>query len=1060
MKHSIIFLAILLLTTQILHSQRLLKGIVTAADTHEPLAGAAVNTAKNKVIAVTDNKGEFATTISRDTDTLLISFTGFETLRLTGLNQSLLNIELQRASAKLGDVTVISTGYQTVNRARATGSFEKIDSALYNREVSADVLSRLDGITSGLFVAKTEESSDYFIRGLSTLYAGTAPLIILDNFPYQGNISNINPNQVESITVLKDAAAASIWGARSGNGVIVITTRKGQFNKGTRITVNSSLTWQKKPNLFYSRSFISANDFIDVEQYLFKQGFYNDALNDIYSLPIISPVVEILNNRRAGTITADEAKQSIDAFRKLDVRNDESRYLYRNALQQQYALSLSGGTNALAYIFDIGYNQNQSTVIGNEDNRLTLHASTRFQPFRNFELETETYFTSSQNQFNGISKIIPGQDKFNLYPYAQLADGNGNALPVPKDYRMNYLDTAAGGLLPDWLYRPLNEVKYADNTSRLNDILLKANLKYSINNRFNVSLSGQYQKSYNKSRYFYSSNTYTFRSLYNLYSFDDGASITHAIPEGGILDKGLAELTSYSLRAQLDYNKVFNNKHNITALAGAEIQQSQNSGQLNRYYGYHDGILGISAIDYINYYPLYGNFGYAQIPFKDDLSGVLNRYTSYYANASYSFENRYTINGSARKDASNLFGIATNKRGVPLWSTGVSWKISNEKFYHSKWLSSLLLRMTYGYSGNVRNDLAAVPTITYAGGDPPTYLNSAYINNLSNPQLSWEKTGIADIGIDFGGLNERLTGSIDYYFKKATNLIAPVPIDPTLGVFYMNVNTAHLSGKGVDLKINYTVLNQQVKWNVNLLLNYVTNKVTKYLLTKLAVPGSYAGYGNTITPIEGKDPYALISYRFGGLDSAGNPTGFADNKKSTDYSRLINNATWDDLVVEGTTRPPFYGSLLQTFTYKNWQLSLNITYKFKYWFRRSTINYYALFNNWSMNADFEKRWQQLGDENKTNVPSMIYSTDYYRDQFYQLSQATVERGDLIRLQDIDLTYNFSTNKLLHGFVHDLQVYMYASNLPIIWKANKLGIDPDYLELPPSLNLSFGIRANF
>ncbi|HEX5149986.1 MAG TPA: SusC/RagA family TonB-linked outer membrane protein [Parafilimonas sp.] len=1059
MKYLTILLAIIILINEPAYSQRLVKGFVTAADTQEPLEGAVISTPKNKVITVTNNKGEFTIMVYQDSDSLGISFTGFVTLQVAASTQPVLRIELQRKQGQLGEVTVISNGYQTLNRARTTGSFERIDSALYSREVSTDVLSRLDGITSGLYVAKTEENTGYYIRGISTLYAGTEPLIILDNFPYQGDINNINPNQVQSITVLKDAAAASIWGARSGNGVIVITTKKAQYNRTAHITVNSSVAWQKKPDLFYSRNFIPSKDFIDVEQYLFGQGFYDDALNDTYGWPLISPVVEILNRKRNGDIPETEANREIEALRGLDFRKDLSRYLYQNALQQQYALNLSGGTNMLAYIFDIGYNQNESVVAGNGNKRLTLHASTRFTPFKNLEFETETFYTAGKNTYNGISKIIPGQDKFNLYPYAQLADANGNALPVPKDYRMGYVDTAGSGLLADWLYRPLNEIKNADNTSVLNDILLKASLKYRINNGLDVSISGQYEKNYNPVRYYYNSNAYTFRNLYNLYSYNDGAAVTHAIPGGGILDKSLNVLSAYSLRAQAGYDKIFGNSH-ITALAGAEVQQSRASGQLNRYYGYDDDIIAFSPMDYINYYPLYGNFGYGQVPFHDDLSDVVNRYTSFYANASYSLKNRYTVTGSARKDASNLFGVTANQKGVPLWSAGASWKISEENFYHVKWLPSLSLRATYGYGGNVRNDLAAVPTITYTGGDPPTFLNSAFINNLSNPQLSWEKTGILNIGLDFTGSNGRLSGSVEYYLKKASNLIAPAPIDPTLGFDYMNVNTAHLSGKGIDLKINYLVLNRQLKWDVHLLFNYATNKVTKYLLTALAVPGSYAGYGNIITPIEGQDPYALISYRFGGLDSAGSPTGFAGDQKSTDYASLIYNATWDDLAVGGSTRPPIFGSLLQTFTYKHWQLSFNVSYKFKYWFRRPTISYYALFNNWTMNADFEKRWQQPGDENKTTVPSMIYPYDFFRDQFYQLSEATVEKGGIIRLQDINLNYSFPTNKLLRNASGTLQAYIYASNLPVLWRANKLGLDPDYLELPPSLNIAFGIRADF
>ncbi|MEP6748456.1 MAG: SusC/RagA family TonB-linked outer membrane protein [Bacteroidota bacterium] len=1038
-------------------------GTITAADTHEPLGNATVRLKNAATTTVADNKGYFAISLTSLPDTILVSYTGFitETIAIAqSMGGQALHIQMQRKPGELGAVTVVSTGYQTLNKLRATGSFEKIDSALFNRAVSTDVLSRLDGITSGLFVNKTTGENELLVRGLSTINASTAPLIILDNFPYQGDINNINPDDVQSITVLKDAAAASIWGARAGNGVIVINTKKGQYNRQLHIALNTALTWQQKPDLFYSRQFIPAGDFIDLEQYLFSQGFYDNALTDIYSWPVVSPAVEILSKQRDGTVSQQDAAAQLQQLRSYDIRNDEEKYLYRQPLQQQYALDVSGGSGTLAYLLNLGYNGDEGQLTGNYTNRFTMHSSVRIKPTKKLEVENELFFTSSTTVTNGINNLTPSGDKSNYYPYAQLADAAGNALALPKDYRMAYLDTAGQGILKNWLYRPLDELQYADNTAALSDILLKGSLRYTPVQGLNIDLSGQYERSNTKGRNYYDPATYGARSEYNLYTYSDGTSLYHTIPAGGILDNSNSELSAYSLRALLSYDKQIGENGNLTAIAGAEVQNNHLTGHSGRIYGYNDASLTVTPVDYVNYYPLYGNLGYGVVPYSEDLSDVLNRFTSVYANAAYTYKGCYTLSGSVRKDASNLFGVAANKKGVPLWSAGTSWNVTHDQLISLPWFSLLLLRASLGYNGNIKNDIAAVPTITNSSGDPPTYLPQAYINNLSNPELQWEKVRTVNIGLDFRLHGDRLGGTVEYYNRKSSDLLGATPIDPTLGFNAMVKNSADMKGNGIDLKLNYRILHSALQWDAQLLASYTEHIVTKYDGSKNYPPGSFAGSGYAINPLAGKDPYALISYRFNGLDNTGKPVGYLGGEKTTDYASIVNNATWGDMEVEGTTRPPWYGGLLNVVSYHGWQLSFNITYKFGYVFRRQTINYTALFDNWYMNADYLKRWQHPGDEKTTTVPALTYPADPYMDRFYAYSQATVDKGGLVRLQDINL--NYTMQNIRWGTSHfTLQLYVYGANLGLLWRANHYGIDPDYgYGLPASLSISFGLKANF
>jgi TonB-dependent SusC/RagA subfamily outer membrane receptor len=221
---------------------------------------------------------------------------------------------------------VVNTGYQSIPKERATGSFVQIDRALLNRRISPDIISRLEGVASGLSfnanIPTQSKESPFSIRGRSTITANTQPLIVLDNFPYDGDLNSINPNNIESITLLKDAAAASIWGARAGNGVIVINTRKGGLNRPLSVELVTNYTFSKKPDLFYNPNFLNASSYIDFEQYLFSLGSYDADLNNTTTRPPLSPAVELMARKRAGLISqrpnpllvSSRTKQAIRCF--------------------------------------------------------------------------------------------------------------------------------------------------------------------------------------------------------------------------------------------------------------------------------------------------------------------------------------------------------------------------------------------------------------------------------------------------------------------------------------------------------------------------------------------------------------------------------------------------------------------------------------------------------------------------------------------------------------------------------------------------------------------------
>ncbi len=1038
--------------------QYIVKGAVLNDSTGEPIAAATIHPRNGKTI-ITNSKGFFKLITNKEADTLSVTAVGYQPLTVfTGKqNNGDMIIRLIPKVVLLEEVQV-STGYQTVPKERATGSFEAINNKLLNRAVGPDIINRLEGVTS-IFFNHTTQNRQLFIHGLSTLNAGTEPLIILDNFPYEGNLDNIDPDNIESITILKDAAAASIWGAKAANGVIVITTKKGKYDQRKNIHFNNSITIENKPDLMQGRNYMSSADFIGVEKYLFDKGYYNSTLSNTYSHPVISPVVELLAKQKAGLISDADANNEIEAYSKIDLRSQYLKYLYRPSVTQQYHADLSGGSNTTNYFLGFGYDRNSTSIIGNDGYNANITARLNIKPFQKLEVETGITYTIASDKYNGISSVVPGGGKNFMYPYAQLADNAGNALAVVKDYREGYIDTTGAGYLLDWKYRPLDEVKNNDNKISRNDINLNLGLKYAFSKSFTAEIKGQMEKTSQLARDYNSTATYFTRNIIDRFSQKVGDALQLNVPMGGIMDKAFTDLLSTGVRGQVNYSGNFGNWYQLNVIAGAEVRDVNGSTDNYRTYGYDDNVLTFSNVDYNTYYSLWDKLGTAVIDPYTDFNNTDNRYVSYFSNASLDIHGKYIISGSVRKDASNLFGVNTNQKWNPFWSSGAAWKISDESFYHIGWLPLLKARITYGYSGNIIPGLSGKPVISYSLNDiiPVPYASAI---SPANPDLRWETTRTFNMGIDFASKGNRISGSFDYYKKKSNDLFGYAPVDTTIGISIVELNSANLSSNGFDCKLNAIVINRKFKWESQLLINHVKNKVTKYL-NEYSNKGAYAGFSYTITPITGQDPYAVISYKWAGLDpQTGDPQGYLNGEISKDYRNLTRPTSFNDLSIKGSTRPTLYGSLRNTFSIYGVSLSANITYAFGYYFRRTALNYYALFRYWSMNTEFAQRWQKPGDELKTNVPSMIYPANSLRDNFYAYSEATVEKGDNIRLMDIRIGYDFSNSRLRKSLFKDTEIYFYANNLGILWRANKLGIDPDYgTYIPAPASFSLGFKTN-
>ncbi|EHQ25091.1 SusC/RagA family TonB-linked outer membrane protein [Mucilaginibacter paludis] len=1050
--------------------QHALKGTVISAADKQPLSGATLTIQESRQIATTDKNGNFTIATLLPNLTLSISYIGFQSqeIKVSLPVTSAIMITLLPKTSQLSEVTV-STGYQTLPKERATGSFEQLDKRILSQQVSPDILSRLPAIANSVIADRTTGGSNgrLMIRGLSTIQGPKDPLVIVDNFPYDGNISNINPNDVESVTILKDAAAASIWGAQAGNGVVVITTKKGRFNQPLTVTLNSNLSISRKPDLSYIPQ-ISSSDFIDVEEMLFGKGYYKSQINSS-SHPALSPVIELLNKETNGTLSAAAANSQINALRNVDVRNDFSKYFYQPAVNQQYALSLEGGTKQMAWTATGGYDKDISNLDARYD-RLNLRFQNKYQVYKDLQITSGIWFTQSNTISGkpGYGDIIP-KSGYYLYPYAQLADANGNPIALTKDYEQTYLSTAGNGKLLDWNYYPLTDYQHATTTTGIADVVANAGVNCRIWKGLNADVKYQFERQQTTTKSLWDQNSYFARDLVNRFTQINSAGVvTNNIPAGGITDLSDATLKAHDLRGQLNFTHTWG-VNDISALAGGELRSAHTISDRNRFYGYNDDLLTYGNVNYTTQYPNFITGSNALIPDNRDISDQITNYVSYFANAAYTYRSKYIISVSGRRDASNLFGLNTNDQWNPFWSAGASWNLSDESFYHSELLPYLRLRATYGYSGNINPALVAANTIAYYSGTSP-YTSRPYarFSNYYNPDLKWENSRMINIAADFHTKGNRISGSLEVYQKKGTDLFGTAILDYTAGIGTQIVkNVASMKGKGIDLQLKTINLEQKIKWYTTLNFSYYKDQVVDYYLKSLQ-GSNFISYNNnvTVSGLKGYPVYGVFAYKSAGLDpQTGDPRGYLNGQVSKDYTAITGSGTQvGDLQYFGSAIPTGFGSVINTFSYGHLTLDFDIVYKLGYYFRKTSINYSSLYSTWLGNSDYANRWQKPGDERTTNVPSMVYPASSARDNFYAGSASLVEKGDHIRLQYINLGYELNKEAWHQLPFKSVQVYLNISNLGIIWRANKSGIDPDYYNSTYPLNnpvtFAFGLKTTF
>lgn len=1046
MKRTWIFCLMLLVSIgQFVQAQTKISGRVYDEKSGAPLAGAGLQLVYNKFSTVTNGQGEFSLQINSP-DTLILSHVGYETVRmLVDSSHKTLQIGLALRMGDLEEV-VINTGYYEIERGRTTGSFAHVGSELLHRPIGTNIMERLEGLVPGLqFVTPNGKlPQDVRVRGLSTIESDETPLIILDNFPYEGSLDDIDPNTIESVTVLRDAASAAIWGARAGNGVIVLKTRQINVQDRLNVSFQANHSYTQKPDLYYSPQWLPSPVVMGIEEERYRLGHYtfaDDQVNPYY--------VELMRARDLGQLTESAFQMEKAILEHTDVRREALEYLYQTASHAQYSLNVSGGTSRYGYALGAGFTKGQGELIGNENLRKQFSVKNQFRPFSFMQVGLSMAYSSQQSQNDAVGLADFTLPLYGLSPYQRIVNEEGKPFHVQKDISLEYASKAEDNGLLDWFYRPLDERELTKHEALSEQLRFDGDVNFNILKGLNLKLAYQYAAGSTESTTHRYKDSYYVRHLVNQFTQPNGSKI---IPYNGILTRGFQSRSGSSQgRIIVNYHEAFGGNHIISALAGGDIRDAgirHLPGTI--LYNFHDEYLtGTNQFNYQQFYDVLPA-GRARIPQASILSTKkLNRDLSYYGNASYRYKQRYVITASARWDGSNLFGVKANQKGVPLWSLGGSWDMAKEEFFpFGNGISLLRLRGTYGYTGNVNKSVTHHPTIRHSINNS-TGLPMASIQTVGNPSLTWEKVKTTNIAMEWQSKNQKISGSVERYIKKGIDLIGDMLMDPTTGVNEnYKINYASINSYGWDTELTFRPFSGTFQWYATIFSSWVDNKVTHFY-HKDPPPAGSSYLGGTPPFRKGDSRDIMYSVPWYGLSAQnGYPVHMMNGEETTEYSKYrFEYLDRDNLNVAGVKVPRNYGTFRNRITWNGLEFGFLMSWKTGHVYRRASIGPFNEYQN-VYHQDYLKRWTEPGDELRTIVPAKIDLDQMDLNTsalstLYHYSDALIEKGDNLRLQEVNLSYQFSNQILSNIGIRTLTMTTTARNLGVIWQASNASLDPDF-----------------
>ncbi len=957
MRKLIILIVPLLLLAGILVAQeKTVRGKVVDGRDGTPITGATVLVKGTNQAAITETDGSFLLTAPQNATALIISYVGYKSVEV-GIGSDLSGVRLAPGEQSLNEVVVV--GYGTRIKKDVTSSIAKVSSKEFQNLPLPSFEQALQGRAAGVYMntgsGKLGQGLNIRVRGISSISANQQPFFVIDGVPVVSQalgsatepdnpLATLNPDDVESIEVLKDAASAAIYGARASNGVILVTTKSGKQGK-TRVNAGFYTGWSQPTR---------KGDFLNAAQY--KEIFTAASVNMGYD-----PAEEFAAN--TGT---DDWNSTNDV--------NWADQAFQDGKITQYNLSLSGGDAKTKFLFSGSYNDQKGIIIGNELTRGTVrlnidhNISPMFKIGANLSLNhTNNDRVPSDNAFsnplqlNAIPPVQPLYDADGLYNNATL-------------YYNNLIELEGNNRNLSKIYRTISSAYFEWKITDFLHFRSQAGIDWQ--NLQETQFLGR-------------------RTL-------DGA------PEGFSFDNQVTS-SLFTSTNTLNFNKDYGEDHELEALAGLEYQHGKLTGA---------SVTGIAFPS-----DRFTKIASAAIIEAGSSSETQYKFVSYFARANYKFKDRYLLGVSLRYDGSSRFGQDNKFGSFPAASAG--WIISQESFLeNSKWLSFLKLRASYGLTGNAeignfssRSLYTATAYATIAGIVP---------SQIGVTDLSWESTTQFDVGIDFGLLDNRISGEIDYFNKDTKDLLLNAPVPAINGYTSITKNIGSMTNKGWEFTLNATILTGALRWTTSFNISTYKNEVTSLVAP---VPPS----SRTLGRLAVGSPFGeFYGRKYAGVDPAnGDALYYTDDGKTTtnDYGAA------SDFVV-GDPNPDFYGGWNNRFSYKGFDLDVqcqfvkgNDVYNIAGFFQSVNADY---FDN--QTVDQMAYWKNPGDVTSIPQPRL------YEGNGANKSSRWVQDGSYFRIKSINFGYNLPRKFLQSIRMENARIYIAGQNLITI--TDYTGYDPE------------------
>ena len=1076
---------------------RTVSGVVKD-DTGEPLPGVSICIDDSKVCTITDVNGFYTLKVPANACDLKYSFVGMDNA-VVHLRQGNghMNQDVTMTSSAVID-EVIVTGYQDISKPKMTGAVTTITAEKLDDRYTSNIVSNLEGRVAGL----STYGGEMKIRGTSSLYAETSPLIVIDGVPVETKISDINPYAIESINVLKDAAATAIYGARASNGIIIITTKNAKRKGKIDIDFQANLTiWEKQNVDYHDNFYMNAEEQVDVESKYYdwfyfthdpkdsrfeQQSAIQQTASGISQGVKVSPLNWAYYQKALGNWTESQLNQEKERLKKNNFAKEFADAVYKQQVMQQYNLSLRSSSDKFQSNLTLNFSHDNDGIInaGTKNFNVSYKGSYDVAKWLTARFTVNGIFNRQQSM--GYDYSIQNGTPWNFPAYESLYDENGNMKKMYGWLDGNaYWDYAPEGL--DDLGSYLTD-RYYDNTqlTKRQHMRYHGDLLFKIIKGLTVETQFIYETDHQNVSWYANPQSHVARVIRNAFvDYQNGQYVYNTPATGGLRRDTNGDGQYWTWRGQINYSNTFG-KHAINALAGLEFRETKTWGSNTLMLGYDDQLQSSSTqsvnfgmLTTMSYSPFYqkgisqyGAYPAGQFAYQPYIASglmpiteTLHRYGSGYANATYTYDDRYNLFGSFRKDYADIYGLNTKYRGKPLWSVGAGWLINNEAFMKDvKWVDFLKLRASYGVTGNIYQGATSYMTATSSDVNEINNLPYGKIESPANPNLRWEKSITTNIGIDFSLFNNRLRGALDYYNKVGKDIFAQRQIDPTSGFTSMVVNTASMKNNGIELSLTYDWFRAPSRdafaWTTNFTFAYNKNKVTD-----VENPAVRASQLISSPYKTGYPTSALWSYQFAGISSEAGIEGMTtyyiepgeDGTPTTSTSPSVRSI--DVLVYSGQSEPKVVMGMDNSFRWKGLSLSILMAYYGGHKMRAIPFDETFAFSYSPVASYFLDAWDA-----ETNPDSDIPGVGRYASTAIGSETRYVDRSvynaSFLKIRNIVLGYDLPNEWIRHLGMSRLGIRFQIDNPKALWTANKVNVDPETLGLRLPSSFIFGLNVNF